>query len=90
VKPLGLGNRALERYIIYFFVVVSALPLGVGFGIGATNDYEDCAVGWESFGFACVLLFCSGWVICSSAGGMLFFEFLKAVGDWLWCNGIDW
>jgi hypothetical protein len=35
-------------------------------------------------------LFCSGWVICSSAGGMLFFEFLKAVGDWLWCNGIDW
>jgi hypothetical protein len=38
VKPLGLGNRAFDRYLIYFSIVVSALSLGVGFGIGATND----------------------------------------------------
>jgi hypothetical protein len=47
--PLGLGNRAFDRYIIYFPMRVSALLFGVEFGIRATDDCEDRSMGWEGF-----------------------------------------
>jgi hypothetical protein len=58
VGPLGLDNRTIDRYMIYFSVVVSVLPLGACFGIGATSDCEDCAMGWESF----ILLWMWVWI----------------------------
>jgi hypothetical protein len=41
VGPLGLGNRAFSRYMIYFPMGVSTLPLGVGFDVRAADDCED-------------------------------------------------
>jgi hypothetical protein len=45
VGPLGLGDRAFDRYMIYFSIVVSVLLLGVGFGIRGAGDYKDGVVG---------------------------------------------
>jgi hypothetical protein len=48
--------------MIYFFVVASVLSLGVWFGIGATNDFKDCTMSWESFGLLLWFLdFQRGW-----------------------------
>jgi hypothetical protein len=49
VGPLGLGDRAFDRHMIFFSVVVSALSPGAGFSIGATNYCKYCTMGWESF-----------------------------------------
>jgi hypothetical protein len=45
VGPLGLGDRAFDCYMIYFFVGSLALSLVVGFGIRAVGDCKDGAVG---------------------------------------------
>jgi hypothetical protein len=47
--PLGLGNRAFNRYMFYFSVVVSTLSLGVKVGIEISDDGNDCAMSWEGF-----------------------------------------
>jgi hypothetical protein len=49
VRLFCLGNRAFNDYVIYFSVIVSALPLGFKIGIGASGDCKDCTVSWESF-----------------------------------------
>jgi hypothetical protein len=56
VKPLSLGDGAFNGYMIYFFVVVSALSLGVKVGVSASGDYKDCAMSWEGFSLLLVLL----------------------------------
>jgi hypothetical protein len=48
MRPLGLGDGAFDRYMIYS-VIISALSLGVEICIGAPGDCKDCAVSWESF-----------------------------------------
>jgi hypothetical protein len=49
VRPLGLGNGALDSYMIYFSVIVLALLLGVKVGIGTSGDCKDCDMGWKGF-----------------------------------------
>jgi hypothetical protein len=49
VRSLCLDNGAFDGYVIYFSVIVSALPLGFEVGIGASDDCKDCTVGWECF-----------------------------------------
>jgi hypothetical protein len=49
VRPLGLGYRAFDSYVIYFSVIVSVLSLGVKISIGDSGDCKDCATNWESF-----------------------------------------
>jgi hypothetical protein len=49
VRPLGLGNRVFNSYVIYFSVIVLALSLGVKVGIGTVSNCKDCAMGWEGF-----------------------------------------
>jgi hypothetical protein len=49
VRPLGLGDGAFDSYMIYYFVIILALSLGVEISIGALSDCKDCAVSWESF-----------------------------------------
>jgi hypothetical protein len=31
--------------VIYFSVIVSALPLGIEIVVGTSDNYEDCAIG---------------------------------------------
>jgi hypothetical protein len=47
VGPIGLSNGAFDSYMIYFFVVISALSLSVKVGIGTSGDCEDCAMSGE-------------------------------------------
>jgi hypothetical protein len=47
VRPIGLGDRAFDSYVVYFSVVVSALSFSVEVNVGSFGDYEDCAVGGE-------------------------------------------
>jgi hypothetical protein len=49
VGPLGLGDGAFDCYVIYFSIIVSALPLDVKVCIGTTSNCKDCAMLWESF-----------------------------------------
>jgi hypothetical protein len=49
MRPFCLGYRALDDYVIYFSIIVSALPLGFKIGIGASGGYKDCIMSWESF-----------------------------------------
>jgi hypothetical protein len=49
VGPPGICNWAFDSYVIYSPVIVSVLLLGFEVGIGASGDYEDCAMSWESF-----------------------------------------
>jgi hypothetical protein len=48
---LGLGNGVFDCYMIYFYVVVSALSHGIKVGIRTSDDCKDCAMSWE-----CVVL----------------------------------
>jgi hypothetical protein len=49
VRPLGLDNRALDNYVVYFCVIASALSLHVKIGIRAPGDCKDHAMSCESF-----------------------------------------
>jgi hypothetical protein len=49
MRPLGLGNGAFNSYVIYFYVIVLAMSLGVKVGIGTSSNYKDCAMCWEGF-----------------------------------------
>jgi hypothetical protein len=39
--PLGLSDEAFDDYMVYFLIVISALPLGVKVGVGTSGDCED-------------------------------------------------
>jgi hypothetical protein len=56
VGPIGLGNGAFDNYVIYFFVVVSVLSVGVKVSIGTSDDCEDCAMSGEGLSFLLRLL----------------------------------
>jgi hypothetical protein len=49
MRPLGLGNGVFDSYGVYFFVIVSALLLGVKVSVGTFGNYKDCATRWEGF-----------------------------------------
>jgi hypothetical protein len=49
VRPLGLGNGTFDNYVIYFSIIVSALPLGVEVCIGTSGNCKDCAMSWKGF-----------------------------------------
>jgi hypothetical protein len=49
VRPLGSGNGAFDDYVIYFSIIVSALPLGVKVSTGTSSNCKDCAMSWEGF-----------------------------------------
>jgi hypothetical protein len=49
VRALGLGNGDFDSYMIYFFVIVPTLLLGVKVGIGTSGNCKDCVVSWEGF-----------------------------------------
>jgi hypothetical protein len=46
----SLGYRAFDGNEIDLSVIVSALPLGVEIGVGASGDCKDCVVGGETIG----------------------------------------
>jgi hypothetical protein len=89
VRPLGLGNGEFNNYVIYFFVIVSVMLLGVQVGIGTSNNCKDYATGWE--GFARLLGFLGLWWRWGWWIGFIFYLgviVLHWVGD-LWnCWGI--
>jgi hypothetical protein len=45
--PFGLGNGAFDSCMIDLSVIVSTLSLGIEIGVGASGNYEDCAIGGE-------------------------------------------
>jgi hypothetical protein len=45
--PLGLDDGAFDDYMVYFPIIISALPFCVKVGIGTFDDCEDCAVSGE-------------------------------------------
>jgi hypothetical protein len=47
VGPLGLGDGAFNGYMVYFFLVIYALSLGIKIGVGTSGDCEDCVVSGE-------------------------------------------
>jgi hypothetical protein len=47
VGPIGLSDEAFDGYMVYFLVVISALPLGVKVSVRIFGDCEDCTVGVE-------------------------------------------
>jgi hypothetical protein len=47
VGPFDLGNGAFDNYMIDLSIVVSLLSLGIEISVGASNNYEDCAMGRE-------------------------------------------
>jgi hypothetical protein len=49
VRPLGLGDGALDSYVTYFFVIVPSLSLGVKVGNRTSGNCQDCAMSWEGF-----------------------------------------
>jgi hypothetical protein len=49
VRLFGLGNGAFDNYMIYFSIVVLALPIGVEVGIGTSSNCKDCAMSWVGF-----------------------------------------
>jgi hypothetical protein len=57
--PLGLGNGAFDNYVVYFSIIVSALPLGVEVCIGISSNCKNCVMSWE--GFALLLGFLGLW-----------------------------
>jgi hypothetical protein len=42
-----LSDGALDGYMVYFSVVISALPLSVKISVGTFGDCEDCAMSGE-------------------------------------------
>jgi hypothetical protein len=42
-----LSDGAFDGYMVYFYVVISALPLSVKIGVGTSSDCEDCAMSGE-------------------------------------------
>jgi hypothetical protein len=63
LRPLGLGNWAFDSYVIYFSIIVSALPLGVQVGIGTSSNCKDCGMSWEGF-----ILLLGSWVCGGGCG----------------------
>jgi hypothetical protein len=49
MRLFDLGDGAFNNYMIYTYVVISALSLGIKISIGASGDCKDCAMSWESF-----------------------------------------
>jgi hypothetical protein len=47
VGPFGLCDGAFNNYMVYFSVVISALPFGLKVYVGASSNCEDCAVAGE-------------------------------------------
>jgi hypothetical protein len=47
--PFGLSDGDFDRYMVYFFVVVSALSFGVKISVGTSGNCEDYAMGGEDF-----------------------------------------
>jgi hypothetical protein len=45
VGPFGLSDGTLDNYVIYFSVVISALPLGIEVGVGISDNCENCKMG---------------------------------------------
>jgi hypothetical protein len=45
VGPFGLGNGALNGYMIDLSVIVYSLPLGVEIGVRTSGDCKDCVMG---------------------------------------------
>jgi hypothetical protein len=43
----GLCDGAFDDYMVYFSVVISALPLSVEIGVGIGSDYQDYAMSGE-------------------------------------------
>jgi hypothetical protein len=79
VRPLGLGNGAFDSYVIYFSIIVLALPLCVKVCIGTSSNCKDCAMSWE--GFALLL---GSWVCGGGCGGGLA---LFLIWGLLFCTG---
>jgi hypothetical protein len=49
VRSFGQGDGAFSSYMIYFYIVISALSFGVEISIGASGDCKDCVMSWKSF-----------------------------------------
>jgi hypothetical protein len=49
VRPLDLGDGTFDNHVIYFSIIVSALPLGVKVCIRTTGNCKSCAMSWEGF-----------------------------------------
>jgi hypothetical protein len=54
-----MGNGAFDNYVIYFSIIVSALPFGVKVCIGTSSNCKDCTMSWD--GFALFLGFLGFW-----------------------------
>jgi hypothetical protein len=59
VGPLGLSDGTFDDYMVYFPIVISALPLGVRISVGTFSDCEDCTVSGE--GIILLLGFLNSW-----------------------------
>jgi hypothetical protein len=47
VGPFDLSDGAFDNYVVYFSVVISALPISVKICIGTSSNCEVCAMGGE-------------------------------------------
>jgi hypothetical protein len=93
VGLLGLGNRDLGLYMIYFPMGVSALPLDVEFSVRSTVIVRIEA--WV--GKVCSAAVVAGFLpevgvedvlFAGPVGTVLFAEFANITADYLRCNGM--